>query len=83
MKIFDLNDQSSVWSRRFGSDVTSQNDFRRAMECGLTAPLTGDLTLWLSFVPLEKTRKCGSQLNVGGGTRGAMRQALVDANIGK
>ena len=52
------------------------------MECGLAAPLTGDLTLWLSFVPLGKTRKCGIQSNVGGDTRGAMRQALVDANIG-
>ena len=82
MKIFDLNDQSSVWSRRFGSDVNFQNDFRRAMECGLAAPLTGDLTRWLSLMSLEKTRKCRSQIKAGGDTRGAMRQALVDANIG-
>ena len=82
LNIFDLNKQPGVWSRRLGSDVTSQKDFRRALECGLAAPLTGDLTLWLSSVPLERSRTRGSQLNVGGGTRGALRQALVDTNIG-
>ena len=86
LKDFDLNERASVWSWRFGSDVTSQKDFKRAMECGLAAPSTGDLTLWLSLVPLGRrgrSRECGSQLNAGGGTRGASRQALVDADSGR
>jgi len=49
LNTFDLSDNAGLWSRRFGSGVTSQKDFKRATKSGSAVPLTGDLGLGLSF----------------------------------
>ncbi len=51
---FDLSEKAGVWSGRFGSDVTSQKDFKRATKSDLGVPLTGDLGSGLTFQWLFK-----------------------------
>ena len=80
--LFDLSDEASIRSDRFGFDVTSCNGFKRSPKGGPWVFPIANFFIWLSSAAPSKMLGCGGQPDAKPGEGDARCQDSVGSSLG-